>query len=78
MAGLFTKKFKLNGAFDDLNEPEFVKSLADKFELHMSIAQLLFDGVFSYKKEFLFSDFENYLSQDERTTFFANPLVVEK
>lgn len=53
MAGLFTQKFKLNGAFDDLNEPEFVKSLADKFDLHMSIAQLLFDGVFSYKKRIL-------------------------
>jgi hypothetical protein len=78
MAGLFTQKFKLNGAFENLNEPEFVKSLADKFDLDVSIAQLLFDGVFSYKKEFLFSDFENYLSQDERTTFFANPLVVEK
>jgi hypothetical protein len=78
MAGLFTQKFKLNGSFDNLPEKEFVKSLSDKFDLNMSIAQLLFDGVFSYKKEFLFSDFENYLSQAERTTFFANPLVVEK
>jgi hypothetical protein len=78
MVGLFTQKFKLNGYFDNLTEEEFVKSLADKFELDLSIAQLLFDGVFSYKKEFLFSDFENYLSKDERTTFFANPLIVEK
>jgi hypothetical protein len=78
MAGLFTQKFKLNGSFDKLPEKEFVKSLSDMFELDLSVAQLLFDGVFSYKKEFLFSDFEHYLSQDERTTFFANPLVVEK
>lgn len=78
MASLFTQKFKLNGSFDNFPEKEFVKSLADRFDIDMSIAQLLFDGVFSYKKEFLFSDFENYLSQAERTTFFANPLIVEK
>lgn len=75
MVGLFTQKFKLDITFDNLIELEFVKKLSTQFNLNPCIAKLLFDGVFSYKKEFLFSDFDNYLSQDELTTFFSNPLV---
>jgi len=76
MTGLFKQKFKLDITFDNLSEHEFTEKLSTLFQLNSSTAKLIFDGVFSYKKEFLFSDFENYLSQDEQTTFFANPLVI--
>lgn len=76
MTGLFKQKFKLDITFDNLSECEFIEKLSTLFQINSSTAKLIFDGVFSYKKEFLFSDFENYLSQDEQTTFFANPLVI--